>query len=325
MKKLKIGLAGAGHLGKIHLHCIGLTEVYDLVGFFDSNPAVRDAVAAKFNIKAFDDIDQLIAAVDVLDIVTPTTTHFEVAGRAIANGKHVFIEKPVTHTLSEAAELVKLKNEHQVKVQVGHVERFNPAFLALQNLNLKPKFIEGHRLAAFNPRGTDVSVVLDLMIHDLDLILKIVADEVVDIRANGVKIVSTSHDLCNARLTFKNGCVVNITASRLSLKQMRKLRLFQSDAYISMDFLEKEAQVIRLTDAQPGDPADEILETATGPKRIQIDMPPIPEVNAIKMELESFYECIIQDVTPYVSLEDGYKALKLAHKIIEACDSSLHN
>lgn len=322
---LKIGLLGAGHLGKIHLKCLQMTEgIFDIVGFYDADAANAQKVAEDFNLKAFETAEALIDVVDVIDIVTPTISHFFLAQRAIRAGKHVFIEKPLTHTVEEARELLKLKEEFQVKVQVGHVERFNPALLSVADMKLNPMFIEAHRLATFNPRGTDVSVVLDLMIHDLDIVLSLVKSEVKSIAANGVSIVSETPDIVNARLEFENGCVANLTASRLSLKQMRKVRFFQEDAYISLDFLEKNAQVVRLHDAEDLTEAkrDNLFElpTAKGTKYLDISMPEIEPINAIKAELETFASSINNDTVPKVSIEDGYDALRLAYRISEQID-----
>jgi predicted dehydrogenase len=319
---LKIGVLGAGHLGKIHLKCLQLTEgIYDLVGFYDADAENAAQVSKDFGITLFDSVDALIDAVDVVDIVTPTVTHFELAARVIQKGKHVFIEKPLTHTVAEARELLKLKEEYGVKVQVGHVERFNPALLSIADMELNPMFIEGHRLATFNPRGTDVSVVLDLMIHDLDIVLNLVDSEVVNVKASGVSVVSETPDISNARIEFANGCVANLTASRLSLKQMRKVRFFQSDAYVSLDFLEKQAQVVRLYDEKDVVEAKKAmlmeLPTAKGKKFLDVSMPDIEPVNAIKLELETFAESILKNTEPRVSIEDGYQALELAHQIIE--------
>jgi hypothetical protein len=322
---LKIGVLGTGHLGKIHLKCIQLAvETYELVGFYDPNPQMAQSVAEQFQLKAFDSVEALIQAVDVVDIVTPTTTHYELALKVIQAGKHVFIEKPLTHTIAEAEELIRLSKAQGVQVQVGHVERFNPAFLALEDMPLKPMFIEAHRLAAFNPRGTDVSVVLDLMIHDLDIVLSMVDAVPTKVSANGVAVVSETPDIANARIEFANGCVANLTASRISMKQMRKVRFFQRDAYVSLDFLDKNAQVVRLYDQDaPNLPQEaNLLEwhTPQGVKMLHIDMPPIESVNSIKMELESFAESIIHQTTPKVSIEDGYQALKLAYEIIGEID-----
>ena len=325
---LRIGVLGTGHLGKIHIKCIQLAqETYQLVGFFDPDPQAAEAVSSQFGIQAFPDVASLLAADDVVDIVTPTTTHYKLAKEAILAGKHVFIEKPLTHTLGEARELLDLTHQNGVKVQVGHVERFNPALLALGSLKLNPMFIEAHRLAAFNPRGTDVSVVLDLMIHDLDIVLSIVGSEVEHVSANGVAVVSDTPDIANARIEFANGCVANLTASRISLKQMRKVRLFQKDAYISLDLLDKQAQVIRLLDPEHDETPEtgQVLELSTpqGDKLIHLDMPAIEQVNAIRMELETLAHSIQQNTRPKVSIEDGYRALELAQRITDAIARNL--
>lgn len=318
---LKIGVLGVGHLGKIHLKCINLaTESYELIGFYDPDNRSAKQAEEQSGARRWEELDALLDAVDVVDIVTPTTTHFEVASRAIRRGKHIFIEKPLTHTIEEAEGLLQLSREYGVKVQVGHVERFNPALLALGDIQLNPMFIEAHRLALFNPRGTDVSVILDLMIHDLDIILSLVPSEVSHISASGVPVVSDTADICNARIEFENGCVANLTASRISLKQMRKLRLFQQDAYISLDFLDKQAQVVRLFDTDaPNLPDDNLmeLETSRGKKYLQMALPQIEPVNAIKMELETFAEAVRNNTRPVVNIEDGYRALKLAYQIME--------
>ena len=321
--KLKIGVLGAGHLGKIHIKCLlAAAEVYELVGFYDPNPENATAVTATFGIPAFMTVESLLEAVEVVDIVTPTTSHFEMAAKAAKHGKHIFVEKPITNTVAEAEELIRLAEKHQIKVQVGHVERFNPAFLALGDTPLRPAFIEAHRLATFNPRGTDVSVVLDLMIHDIDIILHLVQSDITSIHANGVAIVSDSPDICNARIAFANGCVANLTASRLSLKQMRKIRLFQPDAYISLDFLEKNTQILRLhnegdiPDLEAGNYMP--IDTQKGKKIIEMQAPEPQSVNAIQMELETFAHAIQNNTRPIVDIQDGYKALKVAYQVIEA-------
>lgn len=318
---LKIGVLGVGHLGKIHVKCINLVNDLELIGFFDPNEENAKVAVQELGLHRFENIDDLLSAVDAVDIVTPTTTHFELAKNAIENGKHVFIEKPITETPEQAKILLELMQKHQVKVQVGHVERFNPAMLALDEATLNPMFIEVHRLATFNPRGTDVSVVLDLMIHDLDIILNLVKSPVKSVHATGVSVVSNTADLSNARIEFENGCIANVTASRLSLKQMRKVRLFQKDGYVSLDFLTKKAEIVRLYDIEEkenlGDTPVMELETAKGRKLIQMEMPEIKPVNAIEMELATFAESILNNTTPKVTLEDGYRALKLAYEISE--------
>lgn len=317
---LKVGVLGAGHLGKIHLRLLNESEKYSLVGFYDPDVINGKKVEAEFGYTYFDNINKLMDAVDVLDIVTPTLSHFDCAKKAIEKGKHIFIEKPITNTLAEAEELIELKNKHNVKGQVGHVERFNPAFSAVKNSIVNPMFIETHRLAEFNPRGTDVPVVLDLMIHDIDAILSVVNSEVKSINASGVSVISKSPDIANARIEFKNGCVANLTASRISLKNMRKSRFFQQDAYISVDFLEKKVEVVKMKDApeQAGD-FDIVLQNAEGEKKqIYFENPEVAGNNAILDELETFADAINNNTTPIVTLEQGTNALRVALQIIES-------
>lgn len=326
-KKLRLGILGAGHLGKIHINCALSGLNWEVAGFYD--PEDQNALSAieKFQVRRFDSMDELLEHCDAVDIVTPTVTHYELAVKALKKGKHLFIEKPVTHTLPQARHLLKLAEQTGLKVQVGHVERFNPAFQALQNVHIAPMFIEGHRLAAFQPRGTDVSVVLDLMIHDLDLVLHIVKSPVKKVSAGGVAVLSNTPDIANARIEFANGCIANLTASRISMKQMRKMRLFQPDAYISLDFLEKQAQMIRLyaTDAPYLPPADQLMEfdTPSGKKWLQLQMQETTAINAIAEELDAFGASIINDTEPVVSLRDGYNALKLAHRILKEIERRL--
>lgn len=318
---LKIGVLGAGHLGKIHIKLIlELTSEFELLGFFDPNDENASIVANQFKIKRFDTVESLLEACDCVDIVTPTITHFELASQVLRKSKHVFIEKPVTETVEEARVLIELAREANVKVQVGHVERFNPAFKESISYINQPMFIETHRLAQFNPRGTDVPVVLDLMIHDLDIILSVVKSGIKRISASGVAVVSDTHDITNARIEFDNGCVANLTASRISMKNMRKTRFFQKDAYISVDFLAKELEVVRMEtiEGEPH-PLDIVFDTGEGKpvKKIFFDKPEIEESNAIKEELRTFHDAIMQDITPLVSIEDGFKALDVAIKIQE--------
>lgn len=317
---LKIGVLGAGHLGKIHIKLIQQIEDYELVGFYDADKVTAEKVAVEFGVKAYHDIDELIEAVDVVDIVTPTLSHFDCAVKAIRESKHIFIEKPITNTVEEARKLIDLAEEADVKVQVGHVERFNPAFTATKEYINHPMFIETHRLAQFNPRGTDVSVVLDLMIHDLDIVLSIVNSNVRRISASGVAVVSDNPDIANARIEFDNGCVANLTASRISMKNMRKTRIFQRDAYLSIDFLEKVSEVVRLsTVVGEADPLSVTIDLGEGKgqKQIYFEKPEVEANNAIKDELSTFARCIIEGKNPPVSIHDGYNALNVAHKIIE--------
>ncbi len=317
---LKAGVLGAGHLGKIHLRLLQESKNYELVGFYDVDEDTGKKVEKEFGYKYFNDLDALIAAVDMVDVVTPTLSHFEMGKKAITAGKHLFVEKPITNTVEEAEALVELAKKHKVKGQVGHVERFNPAFMAVAAKIENPMFIETHRLAEFNPRGTDVPVVLDLMIHDIDAILSVVKSEVKNISASGVSVISDTPDIANARIEFENGCVANLTASRISLKNMRKSRFFQRDAYISVDFLEKKCEVVKMKDApvEEGD-FDMILQNAEGVKKqIYFDNPEINPTNAILDELDTFAHAINNDTTPIVSLEQGTRALRVAKQIINS-------
>lgn len=319
---LKVGVLGAGHLGKIHLRLLNQSEKYELVGFYDPFEENAIKVEQEFGYKRFNSIEQLIEQVDVVDIVTPTLSHFDCAKQAIEAGKHVFLEKPITTTVEQAEVLIDLTNKYNVKGQVGHVERFNPAFQAIVSKIENPMFIETHRLAEFNPRGTDVPVVLDLMIHDLDAILSVVKSPVKKVSASGVAILSESPDIANARVEFENGCVANITSSRISMKNMRKTRFFQKDAYISIDYLEKTCEVVKMKEAPeiPGD-FDLILQNAEGVKKqIYYDNPQVKQNNAILDELETFHDAIVNNTDPVVTLQDGTEALRLAYQIIEAFD-----
>lgn len=316
---LKAGVLGAGHLGKIHLRLLNQSKKYELVGFYDADINNAQKIVEEFGYTYFDSIEKLIDAVDVVDIVTPTLSHYDCAKQAISKGKHIFIEKPITNTVEEAEAIRTLVAEYGVKGQVGHVERFNPAFKAVKHQIKDPMFIETHRLAEFNPRGTDVPVVLDLMIHDIDIILSVVDSKVKHISASGVSVISDTPDIANARIEFKNGCVANLTASRISLKNMRKSRFFQKDAYISVDFLEKACEVVKMKDAPetPGD-FDMILQNAEGVKKqIYFDNPTIPENNAILEELETFADAINNNTKPIVTLHDGTEALRVANMIID--------
>ncbi len=316
---LKVGVLGAGHLGKIHLRLLEQSEKYNLVGFYDPSKENALKVAEEFGYTSFNSIDALIDAVEVVDIVTPTLSHFDCAKKSIEKERHIFIEKPITNTVLEAETIRSLAKEHNVKGQVGHVERFNPAFTAVKDRIQKPMFIETHRLAEFNPRGTDVPVVLDLMIHDIDLILSVVDSNVKNIHASGISVISDTPDIANARIEFENGCVANLTASRISMKNMRKTRFFQKDAYISVDMLEKKSEVVRMKDV-PENP-DEfamILQNAEGVKKqIYFDNPEVESNNAILDELETFADAIVNGTTPIVTLHQGTENLRVAQQIID--------
>jgi len=317
---LKIGVLGAGHLGKIHIKCLKEIHNYNLIGFFDNDINYALNVENDLGIKHYDSIDKFIDDVDVVDIVTPTVSHFNCASKALKKAKHVFIEKPLTTSLDEARELIKIAGEANVKVQVGHVERFNPAFIAAFPYFTTPMFIENHRLAEFNPRGCDVPVILDLMIHDIDIILSVVKSDIKRISASGVAVINNTPDIANARIEFENGCVANLTASRISLKNMRKSRFFQKDAYITVDFLKKETKIVNLKDASNEDnPFAIIIDPGEDKQKKQISFfkPEIKDTNAIKMELETFYQAINNNTEPTVTIFDGYKSLEVAHTIID--------
>lgn len=319
---LKVGVFGVGHLGKFHLNNWKQIPSVELVGFFDPNNEQAAEVEKTYGIKRFLDKSELIAAVDAIDVVTPTHLHFAVCEMAIKMGKHVFVEKPMANTIEEGKKIMHMVKEANVKLQVGHVERFNPAFTALKNETLKPLFIEVHRLAQFNPRGTEVSVILDLMIHDIDIILSIVKSDVKNISASGVAVLTDTPDIANVRIEFNNGCVANLTSSRISMKKMRKIRLFQKDAYIGIDFLEKNTEIIKLKLPDESDAFSFDIETHQGTKTISISNPVVEEGNAILSELTSFVEAIDKDEPTVVNEIDGYLAMEVAHQILEKISKS---
>ena len=320
---LKVGILGVGHLGKFHVNNWKEIEGVELIGFFDPNEESAQNVILQYNLKRFNTAEDLITAADAVEIIAPTTAHFELCKAAIIKGKHVFVEKPLANTMEEAKELVKLAKEANIKFQVGHVERFNPAFLALKSYPLEPMFIEVHRLAQFNPRGTDVSVILDLMIHDIDIILSLVKSNVKTISANGVAVMSDTPDIANVRIEFDNGCVANLTSSRISMKKMRKMRLFQKDAYIGIDFLDKKTEIIKLNTPSDINAFTFDIETNNGKKTIAIANPVIAEGNAIKMELEAFHQAILKNTEPPVNVVDGFRAMDVAHQILNKINSDL--
>src|SRR5215213_9960721 len=323
LRMLKIGVFGTGHLGKFHLNNWKEIAGVEVVGFYDPDDSVAKEVTEKYNLKRFTNEDQLLDACDAIDVVTPTQFHYSVCERAIKKSKHVFVEKPMVNSMEEAKTLVKLVQESKIKFQVGHVERFNPAFLAAKKLDLHPMFIEVHRLAQFNPRGTEVSVILDLMIHDIDVILSLVKSDVKTISASGVAVMTDTPDIANVRIEFNNGCVANLTSSRISMKKMRKTRLFQKDAYIGIDFLEKKTEVIKLKTPEDENVFSFDIETPAGNKTIAIASPKVPDVNAIKMELEEFVSSIQNNTQPIVNEIDGYRAMEVAHMILQKINQNL--
>ncbi len=320
---LKVGVFGVGHLGKFHLNNWKEIPGIELVGFFDPDDITAKDVNEKYQIPRFLNADELMNVCDAVDIVAPTTFHFELCEEAIKKGKHVFVEKPLANTMKEAEQIVELTRESNIKFQVGHVERFNPAFLAVKDMQLNPMFIEVHRLAQFNPRGTEVSVILDLMIHDIDIILSIVKSDVKNISASGVGVMTETPDIANVRIEFNNGCVANLTSSRISMKKMRKMRLFQKDAYIGIDFLNKKTEIIRLKGPLDTNSFAFDIETPSGKKTIAIANPTIPEVNAIKKELEEFKNAITNNTKPIVSEIDGMMAMDVAHQILQKIGNNI--
>jgi predicted dehydrogenase len=319
---LKVGVFGVGHLGKYHLNNWKEIEGVKLVGFYDPNEANAKEVVAHYGLKRFTDADKLIDNCDIIDVVAPTNFHFELAEKAIRKGKHVFVEKPLANTIEEGKKLVEMVREANVKMQVGHVERFNPAYRAVKDMHLNPMFIEVHRLAQFNPRGTEVSVILDLMIHDIDIILSLVPSDVKNIYASGVAVMTDTPDIANVRIEFNNGCVANLTSSRISMKKMRKMRMFQKDAYMGIDFLNKKTEIIRLKGEGDNNSFSFDLETPSGKKTIAVANPQIEDANAIKMELESFVDSIVNNKPTVVSELDGYLAMEVAHQILDKIGNS---
>jgi len=320
---LQVGVFGTGHLGKFHLNNWKEIAGVAIAGFYEPDDQTAEAVMQQYGIKRYTSDNALMEAADLIDVVAPTNHHFTICEKAIRKGKHVFVEKPLAHTIEEAKQLVKLVQESGIKFQVGHVERFNPAFLALNNVFLNPMFIEVHRLAQFNPRGTEVSVILDLMIHDIDIILSIVKSDVKSISASGVAVLTNTPDIANARIEFDNGCVANLTSSRISMKKMRKLRLFQKDAYIGIDFLNKKTEIIKLQDREEENVFAFDIDTQEGKRRIAIANPPVPEVNAIKRELEAFVAAITNNTRTIVNEIDGLRAMEVAHSILQKIHQNL--
>ncbi|NWF89710.1 MAG: Gfo/Idh/MocA family oxidoreductase [Ignavibacteriaceae bacterium] len=326
MEKLKIGVIGTGHLGKLHVKMFKQIPECEVVGIYDNNIQTAKEVSQEFNVKMFENLENLLKEIQASSIAVTTTSHHYIAKKCLERGIHVFIEKPITSSISEAEELVEISVHNKLNLQVGHIERFNPAIISLENFIIEPLFIQTDRLAQFNPRGTDVAVVLDLMIHDIDIILSLIKSEVKKIDANGVAVVSDNLDIANARIEFENGAVANVTASRISQKKLRKMRIFQRDAYISLDFITGVSEVYRLL------PTDQILDSSSmsfgeigvGEKRKRLiyEQPELREINALKYELELFIKSIIYKTQPVVSGIDGLKALKVAEIIINKIEEN---
>lgn len=326
MSKIKVGIIGTGHLGKIHTKLFKEVNYCELIGIYDKDTERTKEVGNEFNVMPFDNLEKLLESVDAVDIVATTSAHYELVKQAFEKNKHVFVEKPITAQIWEAEELVKIAEEKKLVFQVGHIERFNPALISLDKFELNPLFVQTDRLAQFNPRGTDVAVVLDLMIHDIDIILSLVKSEVKGISASGVAVVSDTIDIANARIEFENGAVANVTASRISQKKMRKMRMFQRDAYISLDFITGLSEVYRLVEPanMPNNSFINFGEMGVGEKKkfVVYEQPELREVNALKLELQFFVDAVKNGEQPIVSGKDGLKALHVAETIIKKIEES---
>jgi len=296
--------------------------MFNLIGFYDVNPEYSKKIEKEFGYKYFNNSNLLIDSSDAIAIITPTKFHYEIAMRCIEKNKHIFIEKPIAHNVAEAEELVKFSKEKKIIGQVGHVERFNPAYNSVKKMIGNPMFIESHRLSSYPSRGTDVSVVLDLMIHDIDIVLSLVDSKITKISANGTKIISSSPDIANARIEFENGCVANLTSSRLSLKKMRKMRVFQTDSYISLDFDSGSSEIIKIKNFDGKNNYAMTIHDSEGvEKEIQIENITNEKINSIEEEHKNFYYSIIKKEDPIVSFEKGRNALKLAIEILKIIEN----
>lgn len=331
MKKIKAGIFGLGHLGKTHLKLLKELSSergdIEICGIFDTDTEKNKSIPEENGFTVNNTPEELLSKINTAFIITPTSAHFELASKCFKSGINTFIEKPVTDTTEEAKMLLQLAEDKNIKIQIGHIERFNPAILALDSYKINPMFIETHRLAQFNPRGTDVSVIQDLMIHDIDIILNLVKSKVKRIDANGVAIITDKIDIANARIQFESGCVANITASRISLNKMRKMRLFQKNAYISIDFLQNTSEVFRLSDGSPESKDNEavaLTEFVKGDKKVKLfyERPVSAEVNSMKYEQNKFLDAIVNNEEPIVTLEDGLQALEVANEIINEIETS---
>lgn len=311
MSKLRVGVVGVGHLGYHHARIYAGLDGVQLVGVADPDEDRRTQVAEEFTVAAFSDVRGLIEmGVDAVSVATPTTTHHDVAIALLQAGIHVLVEKPIAPSITEAETMVAVARAHHCLLQVGHIERFNGAVMGLFDAIKAPRFIECHRLSPFPGRGTDVSVVLDLMIHDLDIVLSLDTSEVIGIDAVGVPVFSVQEDIANVRLRFASGCVANLTSSRVSLEKMRKIRIFEENAYVSTDYSAQEVLVYRKKSGAvpPG---------ANPMEHIQIDPLPIQRDEPLKLELLSFLDCVREGRPPLVSGEDGVRVLRLAQDIVD--------
>jgi predicted dehydrogenase len=326
MEKLKIGIIGTGHLGKFHIKMLNQIDNCEIVGVFDANPDTAKTASDEFKVKKFDSLDELLNVIEAVSIAAITGAHYELAKKCLLKGLHVFLEKPITAGIPEAEEIVKIAADKKLKLQVGHIERFNPALISLEKYIIKPMFVQTDRLAQFSTRGTDVAVVLDLMIHDIDIILSLIKSDVKDIQASGVAVVSNNIDIANARIEFENGAVANVTSSRISQKKMRKMRIFQKDNYIALDFITGISEVYRLIPVEEKINSDYISFGEIGigdlKKQVVYEQPEIKEINALKYELELFVNAVLKNEKPLVSGEDGLRALRVAEMILDKIKES---
>jgi len=329
MKKLNISVIGVGHLGKIHTKLWAQNDNVNLVGVFDINHQRAKEIATEFDCRAFSSLKDLIQSTDAVTIASDTKSHFKLAKKMLENKIHCLIEKPITSTYVESKKLIKIAEENKTLIQVGHVERFNPALVAVKKYELDPLFIEAHRLSQFKPRAIDVSVVHDLMIHDIDIILWLVHSQVKRIDANGVAILTKTPDIANARIEFKNGAIANITASRISANGLRKFRIFQRDAYFSIDFGNQKVDIFKILDGQP-DPSRHPLAFNLGsildipePKSIIYEQPEVPKLNAIQEEQNSFIESILTSKPIAVTAYEAMNAVRIAEIITRKIEKNL--
>ncbi len=326
MKELNIGVVGTGHLGKLHTKMFKEIENCNLVGINDSNIRQAKVVGKEFDVNVFESINDLLIKFEAVSIAATTSAHYDLAKICLDKGKHIFIEKPITATIPQAEEIVEMAESLKLNMQVGHIERFNPALVSMEKYINDPKFIQTDRLAQFNPRGTDVAVVLDLMIHDIDIILSLIKSKVKSIEASGVAVVSDNLDIANARIQFENGAVANVTASRISQKKMRKMRIFQRDGYVALDFVTGVSEVYTLlpVDQKVKEGSISFGEIGVGDKkkRLVYEQPEQKEINALKYELQLYVNSVLHKEKPVVTGSDGLRALRVAKIIIDKIENS---
>lgn len=313
-KMIKVGVIGIGRVGAQHLEKLLENPYFKVVGCFDMDKEKLKRVGEEFNVRCYEDVEDLIQKCDAVDILTSADSHFYYAEKAIRFGKHVFIDKPISNNLEEAKRLAELVREAGIKFQIGHIERFNPAFLALQQLEVHPMFIEAHRLSAFDAKKAADSIIFDVMIHDIDIVLSVVKANIKHINASGVSVLSDQIDIANARIEFDNGCVANLTASRTSVQKMRKMLFFQRDYHITLDFLHREAEVLKLSETAGHNSVP--LRSQESIRYLNSETLVPEEYDALKEELNSFAECLIFNTEPKVSVLDGLRSLEVAHEIL---------